>query len=173
MPPETFGESRPESAGGRQGFHFRDGVGTQGVVVHEERVLLILRIVVIAEGDVFQAVKSMIQAKVLVFGHMGDPRSAARLAVVGRACNGQRLALEDDGAFRIGDATERLEQFGLAIACNARDAKDLASADFKADALKTLDLVFVDDAEVFDRDHDLAGRGGVSSRLRAGLCGRP
>jgi hypothetical protein len=173
LPPENFLAASSGIGGRTSNFSIFPSVSAQGVIVHEQRVLLVGGVVVIAEGHVLPGGEVHDQAKmVAVLGHMGDAGVARRLAVGPLAGQGICAALQHLPR-PVAACRPALQQFGLAVAGDAGDAEDLAGADLEADALQPLDLVFVAHPQVPDLQHDLARAGGALLDLQQHLAARP
>ena len=92
-----------------------------------------------------------------VLRHMGEA-AIAQLAGVGHAGDVDRLAVEHDRAGDgAPDAGNRLEQFRLAVACNAGDADDLAGAHVEGNVVHHRDAALILHRQVPDRKLDRAG----------------
>ena len=168
---EVLGRQRRDRGADVEPFHLALAVLKDRGVVHQKGVLLIGRIVVIAEGDVLPRGKIHDHAKVLaILGHMGDASGAARLPVGMAAGEVKVLAVQPDRPGRGHDAAEDGEEFGLTVPGDTGDAEDLPLADGEGDTLDPLHLVLVHDAEVFDLKDDAAGIGGAFGDVQQDLA---
>ena len=110
-------------------------VGPNGRVVHQDRVFLIGRVVVIAKDRVFPCEKLHDQAFALpVFGHMGNAVRAPRLAVGFAAAQVDRHRPDLDRTLCRAHAAQNLQKLGLAVARHPGDAQNFTGADVQADA---------------------------------------
>ena len=123
-------------------------------IVHQHRVLLVFRVVVIAEGHVLPGLEVEDQPFALaVFRHMRDAARAAGLAVGIAPRQVDLVAVDADRARRPLVAAEHFEELRLPVAGDAGDAHDLARRDVETDALQPLDPGVVLDAQVLDLEH--------------------
>ena len=167
-------------------FHLAAGVFAHRLVVHEKRVLLVFRLIEIAEGHILPGAEIQNQAIVVpVFGHMSDAGPAAALPVRPLARQGQVGILQSDLSGGTHHAAQRGQKFRLPVARHPGDAKDLARADLEADTLQAFDLVFVAHPQILHPQHhgagrrrflfhfkqDLAAHHQLGQRLGAGLAG--
>ena len=125
----------------------------------------------IAQGHVFPGREIQDQPVVMtVLRHMGDARSAARLAVGPLARQGQFSALHGDPAGAARHAAKSRQQFRLPIARHPGNAKDFPRADVKADPFQPLHPVIVLHAQVLHRQNHIAGRGRGLGHLQQNLA---
>ena len=105
-----------------------------------------------------------------ILGHMADAERAHRPSGSRSAAGGARAVDEDFAARERANAGQRLEQFGLAVAGDARDAEDLARPQIERDVVEARDAAIVAHGEVARLQHDCAGMRGPFVDLQDDLA---
>ena len=89
---------------------------------------------------------------------MGNAARTARLPIGMFARQIDGVPVQVDLARAFGNAAEDLQQFGLAVPGNTRDAQNFACAHREGDVLQALNAIFIRDGQVLDLKDCLSGR---------------